>query len=716
MIMPVEGDSESDRYKKLFQNMQTNRTRDNHRREMEELYYGDVEGTLSQFTQQQLKVIQQKYDIPISTKANYAIIEQMLSFLTGAKPTMRFITNNEKDQQWTYLFEKLHRNVWAESNGDSAMESALRDMLVVGSGFLRVRKEDFLHDTTFGIVYEHVPWIDVFVDPRSTKKDFSDAEYIIVARPIPRQMVKKIYDVDIDDEDYEDVDRVLLTENYTAPTQDYLTLDGKQSRHLWVKEFYEAVNHHIYISPDGYTSLKRPTPTEIPNPDYQKLQEAAKGIEGMLQEKGAMHDQMAQTMPANMGMPTGEGSPAGDMEGLQQELANIEQVMAQVPPTIPAHSMTLDNGEVVTVKEYKHIKKRRIKRVLQVGRRILEKEILNTEVYPIVHFCNSHMRSPNKTYGVNHYIKDAVKAMNKLWAQTIYDLQLSGTGRWIAPEQSVQKPEDFERKMAMPGGLVTYTADPQLPDGGAPTYIPGNQPNQGIMQLVMSIQQLAENITGIHGVVQGNQMGAPDSMGGMHSLQSFGTQRIKLMTRALEHPLSQLAEASVTYLQKYCPIEELRKHMDPDGDGLEEQFFNLNLDNKFKARVQLASSLPTSRQMASVLLTTLAGQMADPQAQQLISQYAMKFLEIQEADEIAEKMDAVKSLQSQTESAQQEIEELKGKIKQMENSLAQKEIELNVQKKMVEIEKTAAVGMNSIENAAVTAEQQIEEPQQGVPF
>jgi len=104
-------------YCKLFQHLHNARERSTrYKKEDEEFYYGDVEETRSQFTQKQLTTIHNKYDIPISTKVNFAIVDQMLSFLTGTQPYLRVIANEERDKQWSYMMEKLQKNVWEESD------------------------------------------------------------------------------------------------------------------------------------------------------------------------------------------------------------------------------------------------------------------------------------------------------------------------------------------------------------------------------------------------------------------------------------------------------------------------------------------------------------------------------------------------------------------------------------------------------------------------
>jgi hypothetical protein len=73
----------------------------------EEMFFSDVEQTRTQFTKAQLSLIQDKYDIPISTKIAYAIIEQQISFLTGAKPYPRLLATTASTEDYATLYQQL---------------------------------------------------------------------------------------------------------------------------------------------------------------------------------------------------------------------------------------------------------------------------------------------------------------------------------------------------------------------------------------------------------------------------------------------------------------------------------------------------------------------------------------------------------------------------------------------------------------------------------
>lgn len=711
-------------YLKLFQYLWNAQSKAaSHRKNDEEFYFGDVEGTRSQFSQKQLKTIEDKYDIPISTKVNYAIIDQMISFLTGTQPYLRIIANEERDKQWSYMMEKLQKNVWEESDvAQFQFPEAIKDMLVVGSGYMLVRKNNFFEESTFGVTTQHIPWGNVYVDPASKKRNYSDARCLCIAERLQVVNAERKFGITLNNADAEESfwDAHTPVDNIDYP--EWIPWEHhrwKEKKWVWCKEFYELEEKHVFTCPEGYVSLEQPSPTEIPNPE--KEQAMAQYEQMLLQLQQATQQLQAQQQEATGLM---EGSEEEQAEGgqehietglqvpqlvqMQGQLQQLVIAINQMPDTVPAYKITLENEEVKICSEVVKIKQKRVIRTVQIGRRIVETEVLPTDQYPIHHFCFSHFRNPNRTFGVTHYIKDIIKAMNKFWALMIYDLQLNGHGKWIVSDAAVTDPNKFERKAAIPGAVLTYTADPMLPDGGKPEQLMSQPLHQGITQLLTMLLQLAEYVTGIFGVIQGNTDGAPATLGATQSLQSFGTQRIKLQARTIEAALSDMSYSMIRFLQKYCPQDVLQKTIDSDENGAEMDMLDINELTKFKCRTVLAQNLPTSRQMASTLLSTLAGQLADPMAQQLLTQYAMKFLDIQEADEISDQLQVVKQMQQQMGQMQEQNKNLQSQLKAAENNLAQKDVAMATEKAKGEVANEAKLAKMEVQQEAQGMQQQPE--------
>ena len=134
------------------------------------------------------------------------------------------------------------------------------------------------------------------------------------------------------------------------------------------------------------------------------------------------------------------------------------------------------------------------------------------------------------------------------------------------------------------------------------------------------------------------------------------------------------------------------------GDKVDPSILDQSADLKFKVRVSIAQTLPTSRQMAASALATLAGQLGDPQLQQVLTQYALKFLDIQEAEEISEVLNTVQQLQQQLQQQAEQIETQNSQMKAMQNNALQKDMSIEREKAKAELEIEKNNMMNEINN------------------
>jgi hypothetical protein len=677
----------------------------------EEFYFSDVEGTGTQFTTKQLQEIQAKYDIPISSKLTYAIVEQLLAFLTGAKPYPQLTTNTDTPEASLFkrTFEELFSNIWSESNADNELYLTLRDMFTTGSGYVRPRKNDFYNESTFNCIIENVPWTDLYIDPTSRRSDLQDAEVICIARGMSVQRAENEYDIVLNQDDWNQEGDLNTGLEPTVEGYEYIQswdLQGmdKKKKFVIVKEFFEKKHVHLYITDKDQILAKKPIPIKIPNPEKQQL---GLQMQQMQQQMQGMAQQAQNQNPDEAGL-AGDAMQQG--EQMVQQLGMMEQAYMQMPDMVPALKGETETGGEVICFSVVRVKKRRIERTLQIGRKIIEEEVMPVDIYPIHHFTLSHLRNPNRTFGIVHYIKDVVKAYNKFLSLAIYNLQIAGSPKVFYAQGTVADPVKFEQHLSVPGSVNEWVPDPTLPDGGRPQIVDGLPLQQSFVQLIGMMTQLAEYITGIYGVMQGNGNDAPATLGATQSLQSFGTQRIKLASRGLELPLSQLMYSTISLLRKYIDRDKLAL-IDANGD--QQELAALEMDNlEFRARIQITNSLPTSRQMAATLLATLAGQTANPAVQDLLLESSLKFMDIKEADEIKEKVDVVKQMQSQMEGLQQQTKDLDSQLRAAQNNLAQKDIALEASKAKMQIESESALAQKDVQ---MEAELQKAQMAQGQP-
>lgn len=708
MSKPYEIPSDVKRINKIFRAMHTSREKYvKHKLSDEEFYYADVEETRSQFTKSQLSFIKQKYDVPISTKITFAIIEQILAFLTGGKPAIQLSAQEELQREWVMLSKRLVDSIWYENNMDHEIYRWLKDAIVTGSGFLHIRPNNFYRESTFGVVAEHVTWRNVYIDPYCTRPDLSDADYVCIAYTMPRGKAEREFDIKIDSDTTLSNVNNFSTEADPFQYADYgfdeladFTNQNHEFKPVWIKRFYEKKKVKTYITPNGYVSLEEPEAVPIPNPDKAAIQEQIAMLEEqynlMQQEIATGDEESINYSPA----PNQQNEQlSSSMEQIEGQISFLNNEMAAMPDTVTGYLLKLENEEVVIDTEYSVIDQKRIQSTLLVGDHKKEEFVCATDELPVHHLWFAHSHNINNTYGVIHFIKDLGQGMNKLWGSLIYDMQMRTSLRVIHPNQSISDPVTAEQKFALPGAWIGYDADPELPNGGRPEITDVPPANQYLMEAIRMLQQMAEYVTGIFGVVQGNPESAPTTMGATYSLQSYGTQRIKQMSRQIEASLAPMGYNLIKYLQRYCPKEKILQLVNPEANI---EIFNQEVDTKFRVRVSVSQSLPTSRQIAASALSALAGQSQSPGLQELLMQYMLKFMDIQEADEISQAMDVISKYEQQLAQQGQQLEEMQSQMKAAQNNIMQKDLALQREKGMSDINVAVEKQKLALENEGET--------------
>lgn len=713
------------------------------RHQRNEFYYSDVDGTLSQLTEYQQEFIKNSYNIPISTKLTYPIIEQMLAFLTGSKPYPRLVSSNEKTKEFTETMTKAFYGVWYESKADDELKTSIKDALVVGSGFIRVRDNSFFEESTFNTLVEHVPWHTVFVDPQSREADFSDAEFIVVANIMTISKAEKTYDIKVNVDDGQDYPTNVFAKMNDIELKEYWGINGYKNglseKWVIVLEFFEKKDNNVYISDDGQISAKKPEQIEIPNPDKMKLSEkidvmlqAETELKGNLdnsnqdQESLEGKESFDDAQQYNEAVETQQGTQDQSkqmlmqLQALQKQIRQLQITFTQMPDKVNAYKMTTLREEEVIIMSYDTIKKKQIKRTIMVNDTIVEKDTLTSNKYPIHHIYIDHNGSPNKTYGIVHKIKDLVKAMNKFWSAMLFDVMSNNNRKVFYPKGSMVEISDIERKWNTPGGaFIGYDPDPTDVNGGMPKVIEPSPLNQTYPSLLGMLQQLIEYITGIQGIMMGDNSGSSKTFGGIQSLQSFGSQRIKLYARNIEHTLTDLAYNIVTHLQQHAPQDKVLLYFDDNQDAQEIKILKDFQDINFKVRVDITNSLPTQRQAAVQLLGMIAQTTSDPQIAKLYTEMMLKYMDMPEGDEVLQKVDTITQMQQQMAQLQQQLQQSEGLNKSLQHNMsemqANKEIDQAKSKAMANIQTEEAVQKQALQPPEEPEQEQEEfyQPEQG---
>lgn len=646
-------------------------------KDCEAYYYDDVEDTYTQYTRSQVDQIT-KYTTPVSTKFCFAIVENMLAYLTGTKPYPKIISAEASVSNEAEIFEKLFKATWYESKGTDKITYIQRDALTTGSGFAMVRKSNSFKESTTNVIIEYIPQKHVLVDPETRDWTFEDAEYIIYWNIDRRSRLESKYGITIPKDM---VDEEFFFGMDTDMANDYMAnidfLDDKTDYLLEWTLFQKEIKD-VFVCSNQYTGLrdlivtKRPESINIPHPE-----------KAVLKAKLLMLEQEVTRLET---MPSEESEREvvrQEIEQIQQAMEFIAKEMQKLPEVIAAYRVITTDGRTQIATEVNRNKITRVKETLLVGTKKIYQAIRETSKYPIRHLPFIWANNPNKRYGIIHFIKDINDMMNKYLQEIMYDVSTNAHRKGFLWEGTVIEPDQFENDFSSPNAFVTLRPNPILGDKSTPILIEPSPLSGTLQHMLAYFKDLIEYITGIWGVLQGNPQGAPSTASGIQTLQSFGTQRIKTYARTLENFLSDLAEVTINYLQAYCPRNKIIKYFDENGDGQEIVLTEVTLDSQFKVRVDVITNLPTTRLQNAETLAYIAQTFRDDRMKALAMEYYLKVQDIPEAREVAEKFNVIDQLQQQLQALQQEVEELHSQKKLLEHNMAQKEISYNVEMEKV---------------------------------
>lgn len=714
---------ELDYLNKLFRAASSARANiDKSRNSWEEFYWNDVENTKSQFDQQQMDIITGSYDIPISTKICYPIIEQMLSFLTGTKPFPRLIGATEQDSKYAALYAEAYKGVWYESKSSRELKNALRDMLVVGIGYMRNRTNDIFDESTFNVIQEYVRWKHVYVDPESRKEDLSDAEYIVIAYPMPKSKAEKKFDITIKNTKLDDYDGFSAIDDDSYNIDHFGDLQADKTK-VTIKEFFQKEEKSVYLSENGDVSLERPKPTEIPNPEKEALKTQIMQLNEYLQQLAAKQQEVQEVLRQSEQLGTDQPIPDANeelendqqfreanqqiqqqMQEASEQLRQMQTAFGQMPNNIPAYMLKNERGETIVCLEVIKTTKKRIKRTLIVGDQIIESEYLPVEHYPIVAFTMQYAGITNKSYGMMHYILDMQKFLNKTYGMLIYDMMTHNRPKVLLAKGSVLDIKQFEESYSLPSGILQYESNPMLPDGGRPQVIEPSPLSQVTNYVIQQMTQMIEYVSGIHGVVMGDSSSMPNTASATSSLQNFGTQRVKLYARNIEAPLELLAASTIEHLQNYAPKDKVLTYIDDTLKEVAIELLNTKDDLRFKIRVDIVNDLPTVRHQMATMLAAVAGQTRNPYVADALTKEMVKLLDMPEFMKLADDIDAMKQLEQQNAQLQDQLKTANGQIKAFQNNQIQSDAKAKVDKAATEFKANLKVAevqaQNDIQNQA----------------
>ena len=360
------------------------------------------------------------------------------------------------------------------------------------------------------------------------------------------------------------------------------------------------------------------------------------------------------------------------------------------------------NGEIEVNGVRIPYQKPTIVRTIQVGSKIIYRGNLPLDEYPIVHFPFIHRRS-NRTYGMVHFLIDLQKATNKFIDLTIYNAQLGSNFRYMTPEGAIVNKEKWEQEASAPGVVLEYRPDPNLPNGGRPEVVMPQPLNQAFYTLFNASVQLAEYVSGIFGVIQGNSNRTPDVYSTVASLQNMGVQRIKNKARKYDVQIGRIAKICLKYVQSLLPRDVILRYVSDEYKLTAIEKLNDILTVDFDVETSSNPSTPTVRQFTAQVLSNVAGNIGDPNYSIALLEEIINLLDVPEADRILQKISVIDNLNSRISQLTALIEEQNAMIKRLRKKLEDAQIDIERIKAGKEIE-NEETNETEVKNEFKTAE------------
>lgn len=222
----------------------------------EEVYYNDVEGTGTSFTNKQLKKISTGSGIPVTINYLHPIINQKLGILVEAKPSFKAIALDDRGKKYAYALDKAIKSIMYRSEAVGEEEETIKNMLVLGMGISIIEELDYYEFGRFNIQYADLHPSMVILDANAKKRSLSDMEGYFIEKEITIEAARQRYQHLLDkiNEGKAEVDRIdfedLSTSYATLPRgRGTVDTDGFNDK-VVVSEYYSKVYTTVYFVQD----------------------------------------------------------------------------------------------------------------------------------------------------------------------------------------------------------------------------------------------------------------------------------------------------------------------------------------------------------------------------------------------------------------------------------------------------------------------------------
>jgi len=593
---------------------------------------------------------------PIVVNVIAPTVEQGVALLTTNKPRFTSTGRDDSDTKTGRIFADILSYVWEISDGNRELKTAIEDYYVRGLGYLMAYSDPYSDFGKGDVKICSLDSFDVYVDPSSKKRNFSDADSIIVSQILTKAELERRYP---DFKQWSEAKREMDIDNGPGSLRYDLMEIGNVANDLDTDKYriidmYSKIKKKVHRVFDPMTVSERILNDEqyreyLGQPAFiAQAQDEVRGISDPREvaEMGAIYDRTGGTF-------------------------HIDQQGQMIPgPGDPLTTTTLKPVLINDLLEqgflkYFYVWADRIKRVITIGDVLYYDGIIDIEGYPIVPLVNNHKRNPypfsdvRKSRGLQEYI-------NKTRSLIIAHASSSTNVKLLMPRGATDR-DMLEEQWGRSGtAVIEFDGEIGQPIVAGPIALPNE-----LYKNEADAKRDIELIFGIWSMMHGEPGSAPDSFKGTVALDEMGQRRIKSKKDDIEACINQLSKVCVELIQQTYTDEKVIRLLRPN-NAPKEVSINQNIYDdvtgallgrvnditigKYDVIVVSGSMLPSNRW--GVLQHYL-----DLYSAGIIDQVeVLKKTEVADVEGVLQRTGHLQQLQAAMEEASQQIQELQGDL------------------------------------------------------
>jgi len=658
------------------------------------------------------------------------VIETMKYFVTANAPRWKAVGVDGSDSKLARMHTDVIDYAWYNSDGQAAFSQAVLDSLTKGKGYILVDVDPDADRGLGEVKFTRVDPFHVYTNSMTYDPFERDAKWQIIKKDMPRSalmdMLPKYADTikkangqrDNNYFTYRDLEH---SDSIQEPDLDEpLLWDGKVDDVLGYYELYEPEQVLFW-------NLTVQSP-----PSDAEMQEASRSVEADLAEfQEELKVQLAEKeLELENAVQRGEIIPLRAQLELKRAAKMQEQAVAErrqlLLGAIQEEASKIER-KVVTDEEYQILIKskvaknivdavefyeRRIKKTCVVGDKLLYEELLNIKYLPLVAIPYMHTGTPYPMSAVTPLVGKQ-REINKAHQIMIHHANLSSSLRWLAVEGEVDN--DEWSSYASSSGAVLYYRPGYSQQGPREIY---PQPiNNAFFTAEQDSKSDLEYMAGIHPVSMGMSSGQSDeTYRGFLAKDEYGTRRIKAWVNTIVEPaLVHIGRVFQEVARNTYSTHKIFRIIQPNNTGgYDTRILEVNApmyddmgeivgryndysSGRYDIRLVAGSTLPVNR-------WAVLEEYKQYLEMGVIDDIAfLKETDIEDKDQILERISAIKQMKQQVESLEDVIQEKEGTIETLSRQLVQAGIKMQVMQARMEIDR----GTNKVSMSQELADQRI---------